>query len=112
MENLDISSTASMFMAAKEKPAVLRVAAASSAESFNPDAHLSIVRNAKDSLNSRNGVLFTSISEQQPKSFFMAYETIIVDVEDHVAQITLNRPDALNALNDELMGELADALAA
>ncbi|MEM9575742.1 MAG: enoyl-CoA hydratase [Pseudomonadota bacterium] len=42
----------------------------------------------------------------------MAYETIIVDVEDHVAQITLNRPDALNALNDELMCELADALTA
>ncbi len=40
----------------------------------------------------------------------MAYETIIVDVEDHVALITLNRPDALNALNDQLLGELADAL--
>ena len=40
----------------------------------------------------------------------MAYETIIVDVEDHVARITLNRPDAMNALNDELMKELADAL--
>lgn len=41
----------------------------------------------------------------------MAYETIIVDVENHVAQITLNRPDALNALNDALMKELAEALA-
>jgi len=40
----------------------------------------------------------------------MAYETIIVDVEDHVALITLNRPNALNALNDQLLGELADAL--
>ncbi|WP_299968494.1 enoyl-CoA hydratase [uncultured Roseobacter sp.] len=40
----------------------------------------------------------------------MAYETIIVDVENHVAQITLNRPDALNALNDALMRELAQAL--
>ena len=29
----------------------------------------------------------------------MAYETLIVDVEDHVAVIRLNRPDALNALN-------------
>ncbi|MDX5400928.1 MAG: enoyl-CoA hydratase [Rhodobacterales bacterium] len=42
----------------------------------------------------------------------MAYETIIVDVEDHVALITLNRPQALNALNDQLLGELADALTA
>jgi enoyl-CoA hydratase len=40
----------------------------------------------------------------------MAYETIIVEVEDHVAKITLNRPDALNALNEQLLGELVDAL--
>ncbi|MGR3272892.1 enoyl-CoA hydratase [Thalassococcus profundi] len=40
----------------------------------------------------------------------MAYETIIVEVEDHVATIKLNRPDALNALNSQLMRELSDAL--
>merc|ERR1711965_296780 len=40
----------------------------------------------------------------------MAYETIIVTVEDHVALIKLNRPDALNALNNQLMQELAEAL--
>lgn len=40
----------------------------------------------------------------------MAYETIIVEVEDHVALITLNRPDALNALNDQLLSELVTAL--
>ncbi len=40
----------------------------------------------------------------------MAYETIIVEIEDHVATITLNRPDALNALNDQLLTELTDAL--
>jgi enoyl-CoA hydratase len=40
----------------------------------------------------------------------MAYETIIVEIEDHVALMKLNRPDALNALNDQLMSELCDAL--
>ncbi|MFQ6551076.1 enoyl-CoA hydratase [Aestuariibius insulae] len=40
----------------------------------------------------------------------MAFETIIVDIGDHVALITLNRPDALNALNAALLGELAQAI--
>lgn len=40
----------------------------------------------------------------------MAYETIIVDVEDHIATITLNRPDAMNALNQKLLQELCQAL--
>ena len=40
----------------------------------------------------------------------MAYETIIVDIKDHISVITLNRPDALNALNDQLLEELGDAL--
>ncbi|MCU0801203.1 MAG: enoyl-CoA hydratase [Rhodobacteraceae bacterium] len=42
----------------------------------------------------------------------MAYDTLIVEIEDYVALIRLNRPDALNALNARLMAELADALAA
>lgn len=40
----------------------------------------------------------------------MAFETIIVEVEDHVATIKLNRPEAMNALNSQLLGELAEAL--
>ena len=42
----------------------------------------------------------------------MAYETITVDVEDHISIIKLNRPDALNALNQQLLGELMDAFEA
>ena len=40
----------------------------------------------------------------------MAFETIIVDIEDHVALIRLDRPDALNALNSQLISELCTAL--
>jgi enoyl-CoA hydratase len=40
----------------------------------------------------------------------MAYETINVEIKDHVALITLNRPEALNALNSKLLGELTSAL--
>jgi enoyl-CoA hydratase len=40
----------------------------------------------------------------------MAFKTIIVEIDDHVCVIKLNRPDALNALNSELMGELATAM--
>ena len=42
----------------------------------------------------------------------MAYETLIVDIEDYTCLIRLNRPDALNALNTQLMRELAAAVTA
>lgn len=42
----------------------------------------------------------------------MAYETLIVEVEDYVTLIRLNRPDAMNALNAKLMSELASAITA
>lgn len=40
----------------------------------------------------------------------MAYATITVEIEDAVALIRLNRPEALNALNSALLGELSQAL--
>lgn len=42
----------------------------------------------------------------------MAYETITVEIRDAVALIRLNRPEAMNALNMRLVGELCDALLA
>ncbi|MDP6782952.1 MAG: enoyl-CoA hydratase [Dehalococcoidia bacterium] len=41
----------------------------------------------------------------------MNYQTIIVEKKDHIATITLNRQDSLNALNDQLVDELSDAFA-
>lgn len=44
----------------------------------------------------------------------MPSETLLLDVRDHVAQVTINRPDKLNALNGIVireLGELANQLA-
>jgi enoyl-CoA hydratase/carnithine racemase len=41
----------------------------------------------------------------------MAYETVLYDVADGVATVTLNRPDKLNAWNAQLGAELGDAMA-
>ncbi len=40
----------------------------------------------------------------------MSYEKILYDVSDGIATITLNRPEAYNALNDQLARELHDAV--
>src|SRR6202000_829312 len=40
----------------------------------------------------------------------MAYETILFDVADGAAKLTLNRPDLLNSFTLHMHGEVADAL--
>ncbi len=42
----------------------------------------------------------------------MAYETLLVEVTDHVGIIRLNRPAALNAINIQMLSDLSDAIAA
>lgn len=39
----------------------------------------------------------------------MAYETILVEIEEGIATITLNRPEVLNALNSQVFIELGEA---
>ena len=42
----------------------------------------------------------------------MPYEMILTETRGHVGLITLNRPKAMNALNNQLLNEVMDALAA
>ncbi len=42
----------------------------------------------------------------------MTQSTILYEVKDSIARITLNRPEKRNALNSELVGELKEAIAA
>ena len=41
----------------------------------------------------------------------MNYQTILVDVKDRVATVTINRPEVSNAFARESYGEIADAMA-
>ena len=43
--------------------------------------------------------------------FSMALETIDFDISDHVATITLDRPDQMNSFNETMCNEIADAWA-
>ena len=40
----------------------------------------------------------------------MSFETILYDVKEGVCTITINRPDALNALNNQVLNELLLAI--
>jgi enoyl-CoA hydratase len=42
----------------------------------------------------------------------MSYETILVEQRDAVTLVTLNRPQALNALNSQILAELLAAMKA
>src|SRR2546422_2837654 len=39
----------------------------------------------------------------------MSYQTLLFEIKDGIAFVTINRPDKLNALNDQVMVELGQA---
>jgi enoyl-CoA hydratase len=41
----------------------------------------------------------------------MSYKTLLLEIRDGIAFLTVNRPDKLNALNDQVVAELAEAAA-
>jgi len=51
------------------------------------------------------------IINPQPADPAMTYSTLLFDVRDGIAFITINRPDKLNALNDAVISDLDDAVA-
>src|SRR3954451_7657750 len=63
----------------------------------------------RDCRAARTG-LALSAQQEAPMADTTGYETILVEQRGKVALITLNRPQALNALNARLVAELNDAL--
>jgi enoyl-CoA hydratase len=49
------------------------------------------------------------IPHSPDKIVVMAYKTLLFEITNGVAFITINRPDKLNALNDQVVDELGDA---
>lgn len=48
------------------------------------------------------------MSSQEPSGAVRAYETVLFEVDEHVATITLNRPEVLNAFNQTMVDEFRD----
>jgi enoyl-CoA hydratase/carnithine racemase len=56
--------------------------------------------------------MMVCIGDTQPQEAEMTYETILLEVKDRVATVTLNRPERMNAWTPQMALELSDALVA
>src|SRR5882757_983911 len=99
-----ISSIPSPSTIAKANRAKSRAAAAMSSASYNRAARPSIA----GPVNGRLGNLDHPVAGQGGEA--VAYETIIVETRGKIGLITLNRPQALNALNSQVLTELVAAV--
>ena len=52
----------------------------------------------------------STANTEQSRETAMAYENIVVETKGRVGIVRLNRPQALNALNRALIGELGQAI--
>src|ERR1051326_5162759 len=59
----------------------------------------------------RARVLSLSIQKLRENGRAMSYETILFEIANGAARLTLNRPDRLNSFTVQMHGEVADALA-
>lgn len=109
MANLAIFSMLSVFMTERANRARRRDAAGPLHASCRVGVPHSIVKTAKDNLIEGAGLIGLARCKKL-QDRFMAFKTIVVDIEDNLAVIRLNRPEALNALNTELLRELGTAL--
>ncbi|MFH1242784.1 MAG: enoyl-CoA hydratase/isomerase family protein [Pseudomonadota bacterium] len=58
----------------------------------------------------KSGILALILSIPIAKEGLMDFRYILLDKKDHIATITLNRPEKLNALNEQMFDEIAKAL--
>ena len=108
MAHLDTFSTLSAFMAEKVRPVSRRIAKVGCAGLYRQAVqHFTV---AAVSAKQPYSLTITNVTDHRKRNRVMTYENIIVETRGSVGLITLNRPNALNALNSALIDDLNAAL--